>query len=83
VIGGSNLSFGQYPEENCQKPTKPIRPFGSSSWEVNSYNSQVDAYNSGLDRYIQGVREYLDNAKLDIQRVQERMREAVDRARSD
>ncbi len=84
VIGGTNFGIGGYPEESCQKPDKPLRPYSpTSQWEIDSYNNSVRRYNDELDTYIRCVREYLDNAKLDVKRVQERMQEAVDKARRD
>jgi hypothetical protein len=82
VFGGSNLGVFGYPEADCRRPEPPTRPFQpTSQWEIDTYNSEVDSYNNDLRQFIACTREYLDNAQADIKRVQERMQEAIDRAR--
>jgi hypothetical protein len=82
VFGGSNLGFGGYPDPECVKPYKPPQPYGSSETEVEIYNSQVRTYNSELEVYISCIREYLDNADDDIERIQEKAQDAIDKAKA-
>lgn len=83
VIGDTNLGIMGYPEPQCTKPMKPTKPYSfSSSYEVDSYNSQVRFYNLELDSYVQCIRRYLDAANSDIERIKEKMDEAVKRAKS-
>jgi len=39
---------------------------------------EVDSYNSRRREFISCLQEYLDNAKNDIERIKEKMNEAVD-----
>jgi hypothetical protein len=81
AFGSSNLSFG-YPEESCRKPSKPFKPYSfNSQWEVDAYNNQVDSYNSDYQRYIRCVKEYLESAANDIKTIQQKMDEAVEKAK--
>ncbi|SRR6266571_3772159 len=80
VFGGSNLGFGGYPSHTCGfKPSKPFKPFSFTyQWEIDQYNMEVDSYNSRRREFISCLQEYLDNAKNDIERIKEKMNEAVD-----
>ena len=82
VFGGSNLSLGRYPDEDCSKPSKPQLPYSlSNRWEVEGYNLDVDRYNRQRAAYVSCLREYLENSKNDIARIREKMQEAVDHSR--
>ncbi len=80
VFGGSNLGFMGYPSHTCGfKPTKPFKPSSFTyNWEIDNYNMEVESYNSRQHEFISCLQEYLDNAKNDIERIQEKMNEAVD-----
>lgn len=68
VFGGSNLGFSGYPEFSKSKPIKPIY-----------YDKfQHENYISEIQRYERDLKEYLENAKNDVQRIQESMQTAVE-----
>lgn len=82
VYGGTNLDFRGYPESNCMKPMRPVKPYAfNSQWEVDSYNGQVRNFNMQYDMYVDCVKTYLDNASKDIDRIKEKMKSAIDDAR--
>ena len=66
------MGFG-YPAHSCYKPHKPYQ-FGSE-WERDSY---IRKYN----QYIDCINEYVENGNNDIQRIQEKQREAIAEAES-
>lgn len=72
VFGGSNLGFSGYPSHTCYKPTRP--------WSNDEYSWQ--RYKSDYTSYIDCMRDYLDNASNDIQRIKEKMQEAVSEAKA-
>lgn len=78
VFGGTNLGFGGYPSNECNKPLKPTKPYSfSNDWEIDRYNSEVDYYNTQLEEYSTCLREYIDNAQTDIQRIKEKIQESI------
>ena len=78
VYGGSNLGFGGYPSMSCNKPQKPYKPYSfNNQWEVDTYNSQVNEYNEEYRQYISCVKEYVDNAQNDINRIKEKVQDAI------
>ena len=79
VIGGSNLGYSGYPEHKCFKPSKPIKPFDvNDQMQVDFYKRQVLTYNLQLSSYAECIKDYVNNAKLDMQRIQEAAKQAVD-----
>jgi hypothetical protein len=81
VVGGSNLGFGGYPSNKCEKPTKPVKPDSFNSQdETDSYNSQIELYNSENQAYINCINEYISNANNDAKMIKNRAQEAVDKA---
>lgn len=83
VLGGTNLSILGYPEAQCSKPDRPMRPYSASPsrGEIDTYNFAVDRYNSDLQAFTSCTREYIENAQNDVKRIRERMDEAVERAK--
>jgi hypothetical protein len=79
VLGGSNLDIFGYPKHKCSKTylTKPIKPYRADRWEIDFYNSEVDRYNNEIREYYSCLKEYLDNAKNDIERIEEAYNEIV------
>jgi len=78
VIGGSNLYLSDYPAHKCRKPDKPYKPYSlNDQYEVDSYNRKVRAYNRELEEYVDCLKKYADNAENDIERIKERVREAM------
>ena len=45
------------------------------------YNMDVERYNSDLETYIDCIKTYLENARNDIQRIEEKSDETVRRAK--
>lgn len=82
VYGGSNMSYSGYPGSTCSKPSKPDRPYGTTSWDIDSYNAKVRDYNSEMRQYIECVKAYLDNANNDIRRIKEQIDEEISKAKS-
>ena len=82
TFGGSNLGVFGYPSHECGfRPSKPYKPYSlSSQWEVDSYNARVRAYNSDIEQYTTCINEYLDNCRNDINRIKDRMQEALNEA---
>jgi hypothetical protein len=84
VLGGSNFPMLGYPDPECTKPVdRPIRPLDlGDPEEVDFYNSQVVEYNSEVHEYIDCIRAYIDNSNNDIERIKEKIQQAVDEAKS-
>ena len=83
VFGGSNLGIFGYPDHECYKPSKPYEPYSfDSQYEIDSYNAQVRDYNYNIETYISCIEEYLDSAKNDIERIREKMNDAIEEANS-
>jgi hypothetical protein len=80
AAASSNLPDG-YPDPACgDRPEVPERPEKFETEEaIAQYNAKVDAYNASMERLIECVREYVTNANTDIERIQRRSREAIDR----
>ena len=76
----SNLPDG-YPAPACGERSEiPERPEKFETEEaIAQYNAKVDAYNASMERLVECVREYVINANADIERIQRRSREAIDR----
>ncbi|TSK09110.1 MAG: hypothetical protein FPO08_07395 [Geobacter sp.] len=81
VIGGSNLGFSGYPDHSCDKPTPPHTPLYRDELSVTMYNTDVERYNRDLETYIDCIKTYLENARNDIQRIEEKYDETVRRAK--
>jgi len=84
VFGGTNFGFGGYPDHQCSQPFgKPIKPFRfTDQYEVDAYNREVCRYNRDLDYYLDCVRTYIDNADNDVQRIREKVDDAISEANS-
>ena len=68
VLGESNFPFlFEYPEHTC---TKPFAPMYGSEMSRRSYILDLEAYRDCVQTYI-------DNAKDDIERIKERVKDAV------
>jgi len=79
VIGDTNLGILGYPDHTCgYPPTKPIPPFSDDRFSVESYNSRVRSYNIEIDTFYYCIKRYLDAAKNDIERIKEKMQDAID-----
>jgi len=78
-VAGSNLADG-YPEPACgERPALPERPEKFETEEaIVTYNAKVDAYNASMERLVECVNAYVTNAVADIERIQERARDAID-----
>lgn len=46
--------------------------------QVDFYKRQVLTYNLQLSSYAECIKDYVNNAKLDMQRIQEAAKQAVD-----
>jgi len=78
IYGGSNLSYYGYPSHNCYKPNKPYKPYTfDSQWEIDAYNSEVDQYYRDMEDYRICIQTYIDNANSDIDRIREKIEEAI------
>ena len=79
AAAGSNLADG-YPEPACgERPEVPERPEKFKTEEaIVEYNAKVDAYNASMERLVECVNAYIANAAVDIDRIRERAREAID-----
>ena len=79
VFGGSNLGIFGYPSHACTRPySKPYKPYSfGSQYEIDRYNAEVDSYNSVLRIYMGCIQEYVDNSKNDIDRIKEKVTEAI------
>ncbi|MCA3562444.1 MAG: hypothetical protein IOC82_15585 [Aestuariivirga sp.] len=73
VFGGSNLGVLGYPKHTCSAPSKPYDL--SDEYAVNRYNSD-------LDYYIDCIKAYVENAKNDIERINESANDAIREANS-
>jgi hypothetical protein len=79
VLGGSNLGLFGYPAHECHRPySRPVEPYEfTSQWEVDLYNSEVDRYNSQIEMFIRCIEDYIANAKNDVERIKEKVDEAI------
>ena len=83
IFGGTNFGWTGYPDHECRKPEKPIRPYSiSNQWEVDSFNNDVDNYNMNRRTYINCIKNYLDNANNDVLRIHEKMDSALEEAKN-
>ncbi len=80
IVGGSNFGSYLYPYHSCGlKPTLPVKPFSFSSQEVvEGYNQKIRKYNKEIKEFSNCINDYLENANLDMQRIREKSKEAVD-----
>jgi hypothetical protein len=79
VIGGTNLGLFGYPSHECYRPfNKPIKPYEfTSQWEIDLYNSEVDRYNFEVETFVRCVEKYIANAENDVERIKEKVDEAI------
>ena len=57
----------------------PERPEKFETEEaIAEYNAKVDAYNASMEQLVDCVNAYVANAAVDIDRIRERAREAID-----
>ena len=80
AAAGSNLPDG-YPDPDCgERPEIPERPEKFETEEaIVEYNAKVDAYNAAMEQLVECVREYVTNAASDIEQIQKRSRDAIER----
>jgi len=77
VIGGSNFrGFGEYEDHTCIKPSKPITsPLLDNEFFLNQYRFEMETYRDCIQRYV-------ENGKNDIERIKEKIKDAVDQYNS-
>ena len=80
IVGGSNFGSYIYPYHSCGlKPTLPAKPFSFSSQDgIERYNQKIRKYNKEIKEFSKCINDYLENANLDMQRIREKSKEAVD-----
>ena len=67
VMGGSNLDFMGYPKFDKRSPSKP---YTRDQYAAQNYENETRAYLRAVDTYI-------ENAKSDIERIREEIKEAA------
>lgn len=70
VPGGTNLSYGGYPDFSEMTPSKP---FQIDEFSFNSYKMDVK-------RYVRKSQEFVENGDNDIKRIREQQQDAIDKA---
>jgi hypothetical protein len=86
IIGGSNISLTQYPGPDCTRPVPPVQPVATAgdqadpsayNFKVRKYNSDVTGYNSAIKAFNDCMRIYVENGNADMQRIKQRLDQAV------
>lgn len=82
VTGGTNFSYSGYPDPECSRPFRPIKPYDlTNELAVDSYNRRVRLYNLEYDEYIACIQLYVENATNDMKRIKEKAEEEIQKAR--
>ena len=72
VLGGSNLSLGQYPSFT-QYNYRPTRPYSNDQFSSERYRDEVK-------QYVEKAKEYAENCNNDVQRIYDAKSEAINEA---
>jgi hypothetical protein len=85
---GSNIALSEYPGPQCAKPQKPVPPQMPSdidapgaaagyNLKVKQFNAAVAGYNSASADFGACMKTYVDNGDADMQRIKQKLDEAV------
>jgi hypothetical protein len=85
---GSNIALSEYPGPSCTKPLAPAQPqpppddnvsgaVAGYNLKVQQYNKAIAVYNTALTAFGACMQTYIENGNADMQRIKQRLDQAV------